>query len=63
MSAEKLKWEAQRWHQQAIDDLEAAEALLAAAKHAQCCFYTQQASEKALKAVWARLDWDPWGHS
>lgn len=63
MSAEKLQREAQRWHQQGIDDLEAAVALLAANKYPQACFYAQQAAEKALKAVWFRLDLDPWGHS
>ncbi|MDB9525157.1 HEPN domain-containing protein [Oscillatoria sp. CS-180] len=63
MSVEKLRREAQRWHQQGIDDLEAATALLTASKYPQACFYAQQAAEKALKAVWFRLDLDPWGHS
>jgi HEPN domain-containing protein len=63
MSAEKLRFEAERWFRQASDDLDAAAALLAAQKYAQSCFYAQQAAEKALKAIWLRLDLDPWGHS
>jgi len=63
MSEEKLLREAQRWYQQGIDDLEAATALLAANKYPQACFYAQQSAEKVLKAVWLRLDLDPWGHS
>ena len=63
MSEEKLKAEARRWYYQALDDLEAGEALLAACKYAQSCFYAQQAAEKGMKAVWFLLDLDPWGHS
>lgn len=63
MSQEKLQREAQRWYQQGLDDFEAAQALLAAKKFAQACFYAQQAVEKGLKAVWIRGDLDPWGHS
>jgi len=32
-------------------------------KHAQCCFYCQQAAEKALKAAYYSVDGEPWGHS
>lgn len=63
MSEKKRLQEAERWYEQALDDLEAASALLAAKKYAQTCFYSQQAGEKALKAVWYFLDLDPWGHS
>ena len=63
MSDQKLLQEADRWYEQAIDDLEAASALLVADKYAQTCFYSQQAGEKALKAIWYFLDLDPWGHS
>ncbi|MEL6813426.1 MAG: HEPN domain-containing protein [Cyanobacteria bacterium J06598_3] len=63
MSVNKLLQEAERWYQQAVDNLEAASALSAAKKYAQTCFYSQQAGEKALKAVWYFLDLDPWGHS
>lgn len=62
MSEEKLRFEAERWYRQAVDDLDAAE-VLAVRKYAQACFYAQQAAEKALKSVWIRLDLDPWGHS
>jgi HEPN domain-containing protein len=63
MSREKLQRDAERWYRQGLDDLDAAQALLTARKFAQACFYTQQAAEKALKAVWISLDGDPWGHS
>ena len=63
MSEEKLAREADRWLRQAADDLEAAQALMSAAKYAQTAFLAQQAGEKAMKAVWFRLDADPWGHS
>lgn len=63
MSGKKLLQEAERWYRQAIDDLEAARALLSAGKYAQTCFYCQQSGEKAIKAVWYFLDLDPWGHS
>jgi HEPN domain-containing protein len=63
MSDEKLQREAERWYRQGQDDWEAAQALVAASKFAQACFYAQQAAETGLKAVWIRLDSDPWGHS
>jgi len=63
MSVEKQRREALRWLRQAGDDLEAAQALVAAAKYAQAAFFAQQAGEKALKAVWLAQDADPWGHS
>ncbi|PSB13040.1 DNA-binding protein [filamentous cyanobacterium CCP2] len=63
MSEEKLKQEAERWYRQAVDDLDAAEALRLAKKYAQACFYAQQSAEKGVKAVWIQLDLDPWGHS
>ena len=63
MSEKKLLQEAERWYRQAVDDLEAAKALLTAKKYAQTCFYSQQVGEKALKAAWYFLDLDPWGHS
>lgn len=63
MSVERLDADARRWFHQAKDDLEAAEVLVSARKHAQASFLAQQAGEKALKAVWIRLDLDPWGHS
>jgi len=63
MSAERVREDADRWLRQARDDLEAAEALIAAGKFAQAAFLAQQAGEKALKAHWFGQDLDPWGHS
>ena len=63
MSVEQLRRDAHRWLLQARDDLEAAQVLVSAGKHAQAAFLSQQAGEKALKAYWLRLDLDPWGHS
>ena len=63
MSEEKLAREARRWLLQAIDDLEAAEALRRAGKFAQAAFFAQQSGEKAMRAVWFWIDEDPWGHS
>jgi HEPN domain-containing protein len=63
MSQEQLRREAQRWLKQARDDLEAAQILADASRYAQACFLSQQAAEKALKALWFSLDLDPWGHS
>jgi HEPN domain-containing protein len=63
MSVERLEREARRWLAQATDDLDAARTLVNAGKNAQGAFLAQQAGEKALKALWIRLDLDPWGHS
>jgi HEPN domain-containing protein len=43
--------EAQRWLRQAQADLAVVRTLHAAGHHAAACFYSQQAAEKALKAV------------
>lgn len=63
MSVERLEGEARRWLAQAVDDLEAAQALAGIGKNAQAAFLAQQAGEKALKAFWIRQDLEPWGHS
>ena len=63
MSEEKAKYEAQRWLRQAFDDWEAADILYARGKYAQACFMSQQAAEKAVKAVWYAMGVIPWGHS
>lgn len=63
MSAEKLRHSADRWLRQAEHDLESAEGLARLNMHPQACFYSQQAAEKALKAVWKILDEAPRGHS
>jgi HEPN domain-containing protein len=43
--------EAQRWLRQAQADLAVVRTLYAAGHHAAACFHSQQAAEKALKAV------------
>ena len=63
MSLEKNRQEAERWLKTAEGDLETASILLENSKFAHSCFHSQQAGEKAIKAVWYLLDADPWGHS
>lgn len=63
MSVEKNRYEAERWLKTARGDLEAAKILMSGGKYAHACFHSQQAGEKAVKAVWYYLDADPWGHS
>ena len=63
MSLDKNRYEAKRWLKTAKGDLEAAKILMASCKYAHACFHSQQAGEKAVKAVWFFLDADPWGHS
>lgn len=63
MGIESQKKEALRWFRQAEDDLSSARVLNDNKKFAQSCFYCQQASEKAVKALWFQLGLDPWGHS
>lgn len=63
MSVEKQRREAERWLRQAEDDLDAARLLLTSGKFAQSAFFSQQAGEKAMKAVWLAMDADPWGPS
>jgi len=63
MSLSKNRSEAERWLVTAEEDLAAAEVLFQGAKYAQACFYSQQAGEKAVKALWYLVDADPWGHS
>jgi HEPN domain-containing protein/predicted nucleotidyltransferase len=53
----------QRWLKQAQADLRGAQASHAAASFEWACFQSQQAAEKAMKALWFRLGHDPWGHS
>ena len=43
--------EAQRWYRQAQTDLDVVRTLRSAGHHAAACFHSQQAAEKALKAV------------
>lgn len=63
MSDEKVAAEARRWLLTARGDLESARVLKAGGRWAHACFHAQQAGEKALKALWYRLELDPWGHS
>ena len=51
------------WFRQAEADLDHARLSLAGGDHAWCCFASQQAAEKALKAVYFAHHGDPWGHS
>ena len=55
--------EAKRWLRQAEHDLSTANLLLQNARHADSCFYSQQAVEKALKALrYAREGLQARGH-
>ncbi|NWG14134.1 MAG: HEPN domain-containing protein [Acidobacteria bacterium] len=47
----------------AREDLDAARSLMEAGKHSHSCFFSQQAGEKAVKALWYFIGEDPWGHS
>lgn len=63
MSYTKNRHEAERWMQTAEEDFRAAQALSDIGMYAPACFHAQQASEKAIKALWYLVDADPWGHS
>jgi len=63
MSIEKRLYEAKRWVSTARDDMDTADILKEKGKFAHACFHSQQAGEKAIKAIWYFLDADPWGHS
>jgi HEPN domain-containing protein len=47
--------EARRWFQEAQADLAVVRTLRGAGHHAAACFHSQQAAEKALKALWLPL--------
>jgi HEPN domain-containing protein len=51
------------WYQQALRDLEQAEASMAAGRHEWACFASHQATEKALKALNLALGIQAWGHT
>jgi HEPN domain-containing protein len=63
MSAEKRSAQAIRWFTTAQDDFQSAEILHKNGKFAQSCFFSQQAGEKAFKALFFLKDLEPWGHS
>ena len=50
------------WFEQALRDLEQAEASRRDGRHEWACFAAQQAAEKAVKAVHLSLGQDAWGH-
>lgn len=53
---------AQDWLNQAARDLEQAEASRREGRHEWACFASQQAGEKAVKALHLSLGQDAWGH-
>ena len=56
--------EAERWLKQAKADLDVVHTLVSAGHYAAACFYSQQAAEKALKAVlYSEGSWAVLGHS
>ena len=63
MSDEKNLLEARRWLDQAQADIHAARISSDNESFEWACFQSQQAGEKALKAVWIVRGLDPWGHS
>lgn len=63
MSETSAEYSARRWMDTAREDLESARILAAAQRHSHACFLAQQSAEKAVKALWYRLDDDPWGHA
>jgi len=63
MSLEKFTHEAERWLLQAQADLKAAETSQSTGSYEWACFQSQQAAEKALKALWLYNAHEPWGHS
>ncbi len=63
MSLDKDRYEAGRWLDTAVEDLEAARVLLEKEKFSHACFLAQQCGEKSLKALWYSLGREGWGHS
>ncbi|HHV57979.1 MAG TPA: HEPN domain-containing protein [Firmicutes bacterium] len=51
------------WLEEAVADLKTAEILLNAGRFNACAFHSQQAAEKAMKALLLKLHLAPWGHS
>lgn len=53
---------ARDWFNQAVQDLQQAEDSRRAGRHEWACFATQQAAEKAVKALHLHLGQEAWGH-
>lgn len=63
MSQENYKDDSDRWFRQAKADIRAAQGSIKNNSYEWACFQSQQAAEKALKALWYYYSIDPWGHS
>ncbi|MBI4823402.1 MAG: HEPN domain-containing protein [Nitrospirae bacterium] len=63
MSKEKDKKKATLWLETAISDIDTAKLLSNNSRFAHSCFFSHQAVEKAVKALWYFNDEEPWGHS
>lgn len=63
MSQENYREDSKRWLRQAESDIGAAQGSLKNHNYEWACFQSQQAGEKALKALWYYYSFDPWGHS
>ena len=59
----KLADRSKDWIEQANRDLESARWEMKGGFHEWACFVSQQAAEKAVKAVYNRLAGEAWGHS
>ena len=55
--------DAERWLAEADADVATAAVLLTNGRYNPCAFYSQQAAEKALKALIYLINSAPWGHS
>ena len=58
-----MRFEAERWLNEALYDLETAKILHREKRWNAACFYSQQAAEKAAKALLYFINQSPWGHS
>jgi len=63
LSQENYKDDSDRWFRQAKADIRAAQGSIKNNSYEWACFQSQQAAEKALKALWYYYSIDPWGHS